>query len=206
MSRTISLLNDGLCFPTKSTNKMTEEWKDIPGFEALYQASTLGRIRTCEGKTTRSARFEKRVWKQRIMCPKWQARSNGRKDARVELWKDGSHKTYLIARLVALTWCAGYAEGMTVNHIDGDPTNNKTENLEWVSIGDNIRKGFEAGLFPQKPVVLIAPDGERLRFRSMSRASLYLGKREGYLSGILKRGSKLKDGYVLESVGGVTYG
>lgn len=44
-----------------------EKWRDIPGYEALYQASTEGRIRTCEGKTTRNARFAKRVWKQRIL-------------------------------------------------------------------------------------------------------------------------------------------
>lgn len=201
MNRTISLLSDGLCFPKKSTNTMTEEWKDIPGFERLYQASTLGRIRTCEGKTTRSARFEKRVWKQRIMCPKWQTRSNGRKDAKVELWKGGAHKTYLVARLVALTWCDGYAEGLTVNHIDGDPTNNRVENLEWVSLGDNIRKGFETGLYPQKAVVLITPDGERMKFRSMSKASEFLGHGVGYLSDVIKKKYKLKGGYVIESVG-----
>lgn len=70
----------------------SEEWKDIPGYEGLYQASTLGRIRTCEGKTTSSARFEKRVWKQRIMKQKLNKNRKGRIDARVCLWKDGKEK------------------------------------------------------------------------------------------------------------------
>lgn len=188
--------------PGKKHNGMTEEWKDIPGYETLYQASTLGRIRTCAGKTTRSARFEKRVWKQRIMKLKWCTNSRGRSDARVELWKDGTHRTHLVARLVALTWCSGYSEEMTVNHIDNDSTNNKAENLEWVSIRDNIIKGFETGAFTtQKPVVLLTPEGERLKFRSMSKASQFLGHGVGYLSYMIKKNYRLKDGYVIESVG-----
>lgn len=183
---------------------MVEEWKDIPGYETLYQASTLGRIRTCEGKTTKSARFAKRIWKQRFIVPKWAraSRSSKRFDARVELWKEGTHKTFLVARLIALTWCDGYAEGLTVNHIDGDSTNNKAENLEWVTLADNIKKGFENGLYPQKTVVLITPTGERLNFVSMSKASQYLGKSKSYLSTLIKHGRKLKGGYVLESVKG----
>ena len=126
-----------------------EEWKDIPGYEGLYQASTLGRIRTCEGKTTKSARFERRVWKQRIMKPKCTRNKKGRYDYRVELWKDGNHRTWLVSRLVALTWCAGYEEGKTVNHKNGNTLDNSAENLEWLTLGDNIRHGFANGLYPQ---------------------------------------------------------
>ena len=175
-----------------------EQWKDIPGFEHLYEASTLGRIRTCEGKTTQSARFEHRVWKQRIMKPKFQTRSNGRRDARVELWKDGTHKTYLIARLVAITWCDGYNEGMTVNHIDGNSLNNNANNLEWCSLKENIQKGFETGLFRcnQIPVALKAPNGEIKTFNSFAEASRYLGKGNSYLSTCLARGKRYTpDGY-----------
>lgn len=126
-----------------------EEWKDIPGYEGLYQASTLGRIRTCEGKVTKSARFQHRVWKQRIMKPKCTKNKRGRYDCRVDLWKDGSHRTLLVSRLVAITWCNGYREGMTVNHKNGNPLDNSIENLEWLSHGDNIRHGFANGLYPQ---------------------------------------------------------
>jgi hypothetical protein len=128
-----------------------EQWKDIPGYEGLYQASTDGRIRTAEGKTTASARFPHRVWKQRIMKLKYQTRKSGRsKDARVCLWKDGKEKTFLVSRLVALAWCDGYADGLTVNHKDGDPMNNHPDNLEWISLADNIRHGFRTGLYSKK--------------------------------------------------------
>ena len=126
-----------------------EEWKDIPGFEGLYQASTLGRIRTCEGKTTSSARFSRRVWKQRILKQKCNTNKKGRVDFRVELWKGKTHKTFLVSRLVAFTWCEGYKEGMTVNHKNGNPLDNSAVNLEWLSHGDNIRHGFANGLYPQ---------------------------------------------------------
>lgn len=49
---------------------MEELWKDIPGYEGLYQASNLGRIRSAPGKTTSSARYKVRVWKVRIIKAK----------------------------------------------------------------------------------------------------------------------------------------
>lgn len=130
-----------------SPSNPAEMWKDIPGYEGLYQASTHGQIRTCEGKTTSSARFEKRVWKQRIMKQKQCRNGKGRIDSRVCLWKDGKEKTWLVARLVALTWCAGYSEGMTANHINGNPLDNSASNLEWISRAANIQHGFKTGLY-----------------------------------------------------------
>lgn len=167
---------------------MVEEWKDIPGYEGLYEASTYGQIRTCEGKTTSSARFAKRVWKQRIMKQKITRNRKGRFDARVSLWKDGEGKTWLVSRLVAITWCSGYCDGMTVNHKDGNSLNNAASNLEWLSLRDNIKHGFSNGLYSTKvPVVLKDETGE-LEFASLSEASQYLGRPSGYISNRLKRG------------------
>ena len=67
---------------------------------------------------------------------------------RVDLWKGKDHRTWLVSRLVALTWCEGYQDGWTVNHINGDHLDNRAENLEWLSLGDNIRHGFANGLYP----------------------------------------------------------
>ena len=131
-----------------------EEWKAIPGYEGLYEASNLGRIRTAEGKVTYNTRFPHRVWKQRIMKFKYAMRKSGdHMDARVCLWKDRKEKTFLVSRLIAMTWCDGYSDGLTVNHKDGDTLNNCPENLEWISLADNIRHGFSKGLYPQSKVV-----------------------------------------------------
>lgn len=126
-----------------------ERWKDIPGYEGIYQASDTGLIRTKPGKTTYTERHGVRHWKTRVLKPKHQMRKGhtGKRDARVNLWKDGKEKTWLVSRLVALTWCDGYADRMTVNHIDGNPENNVCSNLEWVTHTENIRKGWADGLY-----------------------------------------------------------
>lgn len=160
-----------------------EQWKAIPGFEGIYEASNAGRIRTAAGKTTSNARYEKRVWAQRIMKPKLEKRkSGGNYDQRVCLWKDGKKSTVLVARMIALAWCAGYLPEYTVNHKDGNPLNNNAENLEWVSLRDNIEHAFENGLYStQKQCLLVSPSGETLKFRSRAKASEFLGRCSGYI-------------------------
>ena len=54
--------------------------------------------------------------------------------------KEGTRKSFSVHRLVALAYY--YFEGcesLTVNHKDENPLNNHKDNLEWLSIGDNIR-------------------------------------------------------------------
>lgn len=165
-----------------------EFWKDIPGYEGLYQASTIGRIRTCEGKTTSSARFEKRVWKQRIIKQKALMNKKGRIDPRVSLWKNGLEKTWLVSRLIALTWCEGYADGLTVNHINGNTLDNSKGNLEWVTLSENIKKGFAEGLFSNNQIpVTLSNERASFDFDSMATASRFLGRNEKYISLCLKR-------------------
>lgn len=165
-----------------------ENWKDIPGYENLYQASTDGRIRSCAGKITYSVRCGERHWKQRIIKQYCGANERGRIDAKVKLYKDKKQYTHLVSRLIALTWCPGYAEGLTVNHIDGNPLNNAADNLEWLSREENIKKGFADGLYSaQKKVILENRNGEKVEFSSMAAASRYMGKNPGYISNRLKK-------------------
>lgn len=167
----------------------TETWKPIPGYEGIYEASNLGRIRTADGKTTSNARFPVRVWEQRVLKPKIQTRENGRKDQRVNLWKDGEESTQLVARLVAMAFLPIPYDKMTVNHINGNPMDNRIENLEWCTIGENIRHGFATGLYKssQKAVVLEDKDGNQIRFKSMSDANKYLGRCHSYVSEAISR-------------------
>ena len=162
-------------------------WKDIPGFEGIYQASNTGSIRTKPGKVTSNRRYAHREWKTRVLKVKYL--KGRRKDARVTLWRDGKESDHLVSRLVAMTWVDGYAPGLTVNHIDGNPENNATDNLEWVSIGDNIRKGYETGLFSkcQKPITLIG-ETACIKFDSMAQASRFLGRKNGYIHNCIKTG------------------
>ena len=162
-----------------------EIWKDIPGYEGLYQASSFGRIRTAEGKTTYTKRHGIRHWKSRIMSGRG---NNPYPGKRVGLWKDGKSKDFLVARLVALTFLGEPPEGFTVNHIDGNRMNNAVDNLEWLSLADNIRHGFEYGLYPQKAVTVKKYiGGKETSFRSMSELDRFLGRAVGYTSGKIKK-------------------
>lgn len=177
-----------------------EEWRGIPGYEGIYEASNLGRIKSVAGKRTINARCN-RTWKERIMKLHLTKRSKGY-NAMVSLWKDGKRKQLLVARLVAMTWCEGYKADLTVNHIDGNPLNNSADNLEWVTLSENSRHAFRTGLNPgAKKVTLINGDGKTLDFYSMSEASRFLGrKNDSYLSTAIKHGTRIY------SVNGDVYG
>jgi hypothetical protein len=167
-----------------------EQWKDIPGYEGVYQASTHGAIRTVEGKTTSNRRYKTRRWKSRILKGRG---DNPRTGKRVSLWKDGKHKDWLVARLVALTFLGYPPEGFTVNHKDGNRLNNTVENLEWLSNGDNIRHGFETGLYSTQKSISVSCGDFSYSFRSYSELDRFLNRKIGYTSGVLKRGGVMRD-------------
>ena len=166
-----------------------EVWKDIPGYEGIYQASSGGNIRTKDGKTTNNKRYGVRVWKSRILKGRGDDPKTGK---RVSLWKYGRAKDWLVARLVAITFLGYPKDGFTVNHKDGNRLNNNIENLEWLSLADNIRHGFSTGLYPTKSVEIIS--GETvITFDSMSKCDKFLGRRRGYTSEAIINGRLLYD-------------
>lgn len=170
---------------------MEEQWKDIPGYKGLYQASNTGKIRSVDGKITSNARYSIRRWRSRVLIPKKRMRSTGQYDPRVELWKDGKHRSLLVSRLVAMTWCTGYSEELTVNHIDGNPLNNSADNLEWITRAENIQKARDMGIYTaQRKCVLKQKTIERSYvFMSEADASRFLGRGSKYISGRI-RGNK----------------
>ena len=171
---------------------MQEQWRDIPGYEGLYQASNTGKIRTSPGKVTSNKKCDKRVWQSRVM--KHKHKTNGkRNDAAVTLWKDGTPKDFLVSRLVAMAWVDGYSPELTVNHIDGNPSNNCSENLEWVTRAKNIQKGFEDGLYANlQKAVELRSETSTLLFRSMSDAGRFLGRGPGYIYNSMMRRGKAR--------------
>lgn len=79
-----------------------EIWRDVVGYEELYEVSNFGRIRTHKDKVTYTEHHGIRKWKQRIIKQKFQKRVRSEQyDARVIIWKDGKEKTFLVSRLVA---------------------------------------------------------------------------------------------------------
>ena len=172
---------------------MTEIWKDINGY-AGYQVSNFGRVRT-HNKISSSARFQRRKWKDRILQYKGGNKPTCRRTGyRVDLWKDGKPHTMLVARITAFTFLGGDMNdhSLTVNHKDGNRLNNFIDNLELISLADNIRHGFRTGLYSTaKGVRIIDLQGAYIDFKSLSEASRYLGMSHGYVSNAIKKGKTL---------------
>ena len=162
---------------------MEEIWKDIEGYEGIYQVSNLGRVRSLDRYYTRPhprngvpTKYFKRGTE--IVC---HVHRNGYVEVMLKV--GGVKKNFMVHRLVAKAFVPGYFEGADVNHKDCNRQNNHADNLEWMTIGDNLRYGFENGKFSSSmKCVLVSASGERLAFRSMSEAGRYLGRSPGYIS------------------------
>ena len=167
-----------------------EIWKNIIGYEGLYEVSNYGRVRTSKNKITNTERHGNRHWKQRILKQKFQQRIRSSEfDARVILWKDGKEKTFLVSRLVAMSFLDNPNNLPQVNHIDGNPTNNNVNNLEWCTARHNVNHMFENNLSTsnKKTLLINKKTGEILEFTSMTKASNFMGKNKGYINTMLKR-------------------
>lgn len=107
---------------------MEEIWKDIEGYEGLYQVSNIGNVRSFE-----SDKFHK----GRLLKP--YKMKNGY--LQVCLYSRGTKKKYLVHRLVAKAFIANICLFEQVNHIDEDKENNCVSNLEWCDSKYNINYG-----------------------------------------------------------------
>jgi len=120
---------------------MKEEWR--PLFD-VYEISNLGVVR--RRKTVRRYRAGL-VIATRIRT-KSSGKSCGYEDLR--LHKDGSHRSYFVHVLVAEAFLGKKPKGMCVNHIDGNKANNKVDNLEYVTLSDNVQKAMINGQFKKR--------------------------------------------------------
>ncbi|MFH0490476.1 HNH endonuclease [Lactiplantibacillus plantarum] len=170
-------------------------YKKIPRYEGIYEASDHGTIWSVEGKKTtrkmKNGQIQKRIWKRRQIMPKREKRPRSKhSDLRVDLWKNGSHKTKLVSRLVASAFIPNPENKPCINHIDGNPLNNVPKNLEWCTYKENQKHAFKTGLNKSsKRVVLVGSyDNIQHSFISMAEASNFLGMSHGFISGLVNRG------------------
>ena len=105
-----------------------EIWKDIPGYEGLYQASNLGRIKS----------FKREV--EKIL----KASPNTKGYLQLSLWKDNKKQIFRAHRLILLTF-VGY-NALECNHKDGNKFNNRIDNLEYCTSEYNLEHKVKNGL------------------------------------------------------------
>jgi hypothetical protein len=111
-----------------------EEWKDIEGYEGLYQISNLGRVKSLP----RNDKFYKRA--EEIILKTFKCGSGYQE---VILHKDRKRKPKLIHRLVAEAFILNQKNRREVNHKDGNKANNTVSNLEWVTPSENQRHSID---------------------------------------------------------------
>ncbi len=117
---------------------MAEEiWKDVVGYENKYQVSNLGRVRSLDRfiKNTGSFGDAKFVRiKGKLLKPRT-SKSKGLKTGYYRVLLSG--KNYCIHKLVANAFIPNPLKKPQVDHIDCDISNNKVENLKWVTQKEN---------------------------------------------------------------------
>lgn len=155
---------------TKKRNyKIPGEWRNIPGYDERYYASSDGRVLGANGllKPVRG------------------------KDGyvRVNVAYDGKFKLCLVHRLVAESFIPNPDKKAEVNHINGDKSDNRVGNLEWVTREENIRHAHKIlKNMGDKPVVNL--DSGDI-FASLTEAAEWAGvSGAGLISEAIQRGGK----------------
>lgn len=132
-----------------------EIWKDIPGYEGLYQVSDMGRVKSLKRATTSG-----RILKGRVKeCG----------HVNVFLCKDGHVKTHYVHSLVLLAFVGSRPANAQTRHLNSIPTDNRLCNLAYGSCSENMNDRSKSGnnskrklsVYDVKEIRRRLADGER---------------------------------------------
>ena len=114
-----------------------EIWKDIPGYEGLYQVSSKGRVKSLE-RYVKSKGGALRMCKEKCLI---QSKDHKGYD-HVSLSKENIVKSYMVYKLVAMAFLSHVSSGLNVvvDHINNDCSDNRVCNLQLISNRENLTK------------------------------------------------------------------
>lgn len=136
---------------------MTREWRDVPGLEDRYEVSNDGLVRS----------------KPQILKP-FAAKKGGHLQINL-----GTRRRTYVHRLVAEAFLDNPKGEPVVNHKNGSPSDNRVENLEWATYGENIAHGYrENGRLHYSSVPVLCVE-QGVTFPSMSAAAAHVGVTKG---------------------------
>lgn len=154
---------------------MEEIWKDVKGYEGLYQVSNMGKVKSFPRQY--SIHKKPFIMKQRVTHKGYLTLS---------LCKNSIQKNKMVHRLVAEVFIPNSTNLPQVNHKDGNKQNNHVENLEWcdnsynqlhanrIGLNENRIKRVREVCF--KPVIQYDLDGNEIgRYSSLREASSKTG-------------------------------
>lgn len=114
---------------------MNEIWKKIDLLEGEYEVSNMGRIKSYQRIASGYIR-------------KLRVNDNGYYVFTARF--NGKRQPVKVHRLVAMAFCDGFQEGLCVNHKNGNKLDNRSENLEWVTIRENTLHAIRIKLFSNR--------------------------------------------------------
>lgn len=124
-----------------------EQWKDIPGWEGLYQASTSGNARSYD-RAVNTRGGNKKIFKGRLLKPK--VDKDGYLGITLQIAR-GPKMQMRLHRIVALTFIPNPKKLEIVGHKDNNPKNNNVGNLEWCTQKQNVRHSINCKRFYRPP-------------------------------------------------------
>jgi hypothetical protein len=120
-----------------------EIWKDIKGFEGIYQISNFGNIKSLSRKTKNGKCKSDKILKKTLDNKGYQ---------NITIHKNFKKSIFKVHRLVAEAFIPNPYNKPQVNHIDGNKTNNLVTNLEWCTNSENQIHSYKNGLKQTKKV------------------------------------------------------
>lgn len=148
-----------------------EEWRDIPGYEGYYQVSSRGRVRG----VTRAVEYID--GRRRMVCGiirKVYIKRGGY--PQTSLRKDGKGRSWDVHTLVALAFIGPRPEGMEVRHLNGNPADNRPENLRYGTSSENSYDVVTHGRHP-KTRRTHCPRGHELKHPNLIPSAAEVGHR-----------------------------
>ena len=123
------------------TAKLPELWREVPGYDGRYEVSNHGRVKSNDMVIFNHLTGNNNFRKGRVL-----SLQNRNGYLQVRLLMNGVGQTVKVHRLVAESFVKKEKGCNVVNHLDGDKTNNKSENLEWTTVKGNVRHAWDMGL------------------------------------------------------------
>lgn len=128
---------------------LDEVWADVVGYEGKYQVSNMGRVKSMKRTATDKNRSYHTVL-EKVLKPTPDKKSG---HMRVGLWKDACRTVVYVHRLVMEAFVGECPYGLEVCHGDGNPSNNRLDNLRYDTRSENMIDASKLGKTPTQKLL-----------------------------------------------------